>query len=272
MVKWGFAGVGILLVFIWSLILGLQLMGSTNGTVAILETDVSKNSGRYLVSVPESRNQSFGDSFTGEESLALVHEGKEDLPYLMAYEENKDNHQLSAEVSGMSGHGKNDMESSYLTGGSAETEGEVSSSEKIPVDLNINAMEGMELLSGISGEVKEIRKKDVEVRKRPLLKEIRFDDSSGRLVIIAGAAIHDVKTFTLENPRRIVLDLNNMESPYRSEQRMDLDSMHISSVRHFAHEDRVRIVLDMQEGWKGSYQKEPIDSGLEVVLVLMDIP
>ncbi|TWI71137.1 AMIN domain-containing protein [Desulfobotulus alkaliphilus] len=268
MVKWGFAGVGILLVFIWSIILGLQLMGTDNGTGAILETDVSKNSGRYLISVPESRTQSFGDSPPGSEtSMIPVHGGEKNGDDRMARKEHKGSDFFSAEVSDLKDHGVDDADSSEEVSAAFE---EIIVWDEAPAGEKMSDMDRMEAVSDLSAEVKEIRKKDVEVKKRPLLKEIRFDASAGRLVIIAGAAIHDVESFSLENPRRIVLDLKGLESPYRSEQRIDIDSLHITRVRHFAHQDRLRIVLDMQKGWKGSYQTEPMDAGLGVLLVAMD--
>jgi hypothetical protein len=82
----------------------------------------------------------------------------------------------------------------------------------------------------------------------------------------ADAAINDYKSFTLDSPPRIVFDLYNLKSPYKSEQTISVASPWVKRIRYFAHPDRVRLVLETQKSYLSKYSALPNDSGLLIHL------
>jgi type IV pilus assembly protein PilQ len=74
--------------------------------------------------------------------------------------------------------------------------------------------------------------------------------------------INDYKSFTLDRPPRIVFDLYNLKSPYSAEQTVAVGSPEIKSIRHFAHPDKVRLVLETRKRYLSRYSAIPVDTGL----------
>ena len=61
---------------------------------------------------------------------------------------------------------------------------------------------------------------------------------SGNLITVrANAKIDDYKSFTLENPVRIVFDLFKVKSPYKKEREIPVASEWIHRVRYYGHRD-----------------------------------
>ncbi len=78
----------------------------------------------------------------------------------------------------------------------------------------------------------------------------------------ADAAINNYKSFILDRPPRIVFDLYNLKSPYQKEQTVSIASPWVKRIRHFAHPDRVRLVLETHKGYLSKYSALPTDTGL----------
>ncbi len=78
----------------------------------------------------------------------------------------------------------------------------------------------------------------------------------------ADTAINDYKSFTLDRPPRIVFDLYNLKSPYKMQQIMAVASPWVKRIRHFAHPDRVRLVLETHKSYLSKYSALPNDTGL----------
>lgn len=78
----------------------------------------------------------------------------------------------------------------------------------------------------------------------------------------ADGAISDYKSFTLDNPPRIVFDLYHLKSPYQKEQIISVASKWVTRIRHFAHPDRLRLVLETHKGYLSKYVAVPRDTGL----------
>jgi type IV pilus assembly protein PilQ len=70
------------------------------------------------------------------------------------------------------------------------------------------------------------------------------------------------KSFILDRPPRIVFDLYNLKSPYKKEQRVSVTSPWVKRIRHFAHPDRVRLVLETHKNYLSKYSALPNDTGL----------
>jgi len=79
----------------------------------------------------------------------------------------------------------------------------------------------------------------------------------------ADGAIKNYKSFTMEeNPPRIIIDMFTLKSPYKGEQRINVNSEWVSKIRHFGHPDKVRLVLETQKGYLSKYSAVPVDNGL----------
>ncbi|MBW2410963.1 MAG: type IV pilus secretin PilQ, partial [Deltaproteobacteria bacterium] len=79
----------------------------------------------------------------------------------------------------------------------------------------------------------------------------------------ANGTIKKFKTFTVDNPPRIVVDITDLKSPFKNEQRVAVKSKWIKQVRHFGHPDKVRVVLDAtNKAYLKTFSTTPIDNGL----------
>jgi len=79
----------------------------------------------------------------------------------------------------------------------------------------------------------------------------------------ADGTIKNYKSFTIEEaPPRIVYDLYGLKSPYKGEQRIIVKSDRVTRVRHFAHVDKVRIVVETKKTYLSKYSAAPVDNGL----------
>ena len=78
----------------------------------------------------------------------------------------------------------------------------------------------------------------------------------------ADAAINNYKSFILDRPPRIVFDLYDLKSPYKTEQTVSVASPWVKRIRHFAHPDRVRLVLETSKSALSKYSAVPNDTGL----------
>ena len=128
--------------------------------------------------------------------------------------------------------------------------------------------------SGISEETileEELTKKKLEPTIPPIstpaatrLEDVMVTSLEPNVIvnIKADGVIRDHKSFTLDNPPRIVFDIYNIKSPYKNEQIITLKSQWVNQVRHCMHPDKVRLVLDTYQGYLSNYSASPTASGL----------
>jgi hypothetical protein len=88
--------------------------------------------------------------------------------------------------------------------------------------------------------------------------------------IIADGTIKNYRSFTLDQPARIVFDLYNLKSPYNAQQIIEVGSKWVKRVRHFGHPDKVRLVLETNHNYQKKYSAFPKDTGL--LIHVGDIP
>jgi type IV pilus assembly protein PilQ len=79
--------------------------------------------------------------------------------------------------------------------------------------------------------------------------------------IEADGALKSYKAFTLSDGPRIVYDLTGISSPYQSEQRAPVGGP-VQQVRYMTYPDKVRLVIETQKAYLGSYTAEPVEDGL----------
>jgi hypothetical protein len=78
----------------------------------------------------------------------------------------------------------------------------------------------------------------------------------------ADGAIKNYKTFILKNPARIVFDIYQVKSPYRSEQITAVESKWVRRIRYFGHPDRLRLVIETHDEYLSNYASFPTPTGL----------
>jgi type IV pilus assembly protein PilQ len=85
------------------------------------------------------------------------------------------------------------------------------------------------------------------------------------VTVKADGAILKYKSFTIsETPPRIVYDIYKLKSPFKGEQRIAVKSEQIKKIRHFAHPDKIRIVLETKKPYLSKYTERPVDDGLMI--------
>lgn len=89
-------------------------------------------------------------------------------------------------------------------------------------------------------------------------------ESSTTIAINADGMIKDYKSLTVDNPARIVFDLYNVKSPYKTEQSVPVDSKWVKQIRHYGYPDRVRVVLDTTTEYLSAFSAKPVDKGLSI--------
>jgi protein involved in polysaccharide export with SLBB domain len=82
----------------------------------------------------------------------------------------------------------------------------------------------------------------------------------------ANGTIGDFKSFTLSNPARIVFDIYHVTSPFETEQKLDVKSTWVKSIRHMGYPGKVRLVVDTRKAYLDKFLASPTDNGLLIHL------
>lgn len=80
----------------------------------------------------------------------------------------------------------------------------------------------------------------------------------------ADGAISDYKSFTVNNPDRIVFDMNGLKSPSTKEQLVAVNAGGVKQARHYGYPDRVRLVLDASADALNAFKADPVADGLVI--------
>jgi type IV pilus assembly protein PilQ len=83
------------------------------------------------------------------------------------------------------------------------------------------------------------------------------------ITVEADGTLPDYKAFTIsESPPRIVFDFPSLRSPYKAEQRITPTSGPVQQIRHVAHPDKVRLVIETQKAYLQKYAAEAAPNGM----------
>lgn len=98
------------------------------------------------------------------------------------------------------------------------------------------------------------------------LKSVRVTNlESGNVITVQSSGkINKYKSFTLDDPARIVFDLFDVKSPYRKPQEIQVASEWIDRVRHYGHRDKLRIVVDTKKDYLTAFSANPVETGLVI--------
>jgi len=101
-----------------------------------------------------------------------------------------------------------------------------------------------------------------------LLKSIEYREKENRFIITVqtSRAVPVYKSFTLEDPARIVFDLPNIQSPYRKEKKISVDTEWVRQIRHYGDAKNLRVVIDTEKAYLSDYKTEQIDNRLIIAL------
>ena len=108
-------------------------------------------------------------------------------------------------------------------------------------------------------------KKDLPAASR--LKTVKATPLKNNVVVNvqADGVIKNYKSFTIDGKQpRIVIDMFQLKSPFKGEQRQAVKSPYVKQVRHFGHADKVRLVLDTPKTALAKFSATPVESGLLV--------
>ena len=84
------------------------------------------------------------------------------------------------------------------------------------------------------------------------------------VTIFANGPIADYHSFTLKNPARIVFDLNSLDSPFKGEQVVAVESPWVKRVRHYRDADKLRVVLDTEDQYLDAFSAAATEKGLRI--------
>ncbi len=87
-------------------------------------------------------------------------------------------------------------------------------------------------------------------------------DDSMKVFVGADGAITNYKAFTIKSPARIIFDIFNLQSPYKNEKIVKVDSPWVETVRYFGYPDRLRLVLETKQQYLSAFSAYPVDNGL----------
>jgi hypothetical protein len=102
-----------------------------------------------------------------------------------------------------------------------------------------------------------------------VIREVRAEVQTDAVIIRVSAdgPVKDVRAFTIdESPARIVFDLIRLRSAYRGEQRIAVQSPWVSQVRHAAHADKVRLVVETSKDYINDFVVETLSEGLLITV------
>jgi len=90
--------------------------------------------------------------------------------------------------------------------------------------------------------------------------------------LAADGTITNYKSFTIENPARIVFDIYSIKSPHTEGQTIPVHSKWVKQMRYNPYPDKIRLVLDTKEQALTNYFSFPTASGLLIYVGRMPEP
>jgi len=117
-------------------------------------------------------------------------------------------------------------------------------------------------------EVRESEGIPARASGRAELKSISLgleDDALRALIRVEGKLL-DYKSFSLDDPPRIVFDLFGLSIADGGLQIVPVNSAYVSAIRYHGYPDKVRLVLDTTSSYLSSYTTETKPDGLEIVV------
>jgi type IV pilus assembly protein PilQ len=90
------------------------------------------------------------------------------------------------------------------------------------------------------------------------------EDHNALIRLDANGPIQEYTSFTLSNPPRIVYDLENLQSPYATEQTIVVDGPWINRIRYYSHPEKVRLVVETSSEQISAHRASVTQNGLAI--------
>lgn len=107
-----------------------------------------------------------------------------------------------------------------------------------------------------------------DVPTATLLKQVSAVPMKDYIIINleADGAIQDYRSFSIDNPARIVFDLNNLESRLSQAPTIPIDSQWVKQIRYNLYPDKIRLVLDTEKQFLAAHFSFSTPSGLLIYI------
>jgi len=131
------------------------------------------------------------------------------------------------------------------------------------------------VLQNVVGMQKELAEKEKEtdfdehiVPIANQLNKVTATSSKNNIIVNleADGIIKDYNSFAIENPARIVFDVYNLKSPYKTEQIITVESEWVKQIRYFTYSNKIRLVLDTYDRFLTRFSSLPVESGLLIYI------
>lgn len=130
--------------------------------------------------------------------------------------------------------------------------------------------DGLKIYVGTTAPAERRTSRDAEAFRSGAahLESVTIDrgDESVKIAIKADGEIQDFRSFTLDNPARIVFDLFQLKSPFKKTRKLTTDSKWVKAVRYYGHPDKVRLVIDTMAPYLSAFSADPVSDGLEITV------
>lgn len=91
----------------------------------------------------------------------------------------------------------------------------------------------------------------------------RFGDGL-KVFVGADGMITNYRSFTIESPARIAFDIFNIQSPYKTEKIIPVNTKWVNQIRYYSYPDRVRVILETERAYLNNFSAYPIENGLMI--------
>ncbi|MDJ0816833.1 MAG: AMIN domain-containing protein [Desulfobacterales bacterium] len=80
--------------------------------------------------------------------------------------------------------------------------------------------------------------------------------------LIADGTIRDYRSFSIDNPARIVFDIHNVRSRFSNARTIAIDARWVKRIRYHSYPDKIRLVLDTEQQFLADHFSFGTESGL----------
>jgi hypothetical protein len=102
-----------------------------------------------------------------------------------------------------------------------------------------------------------------------VIRDVRTEAQADGVIIrvTADVPVTEVRAFTInETPAKIVFDLIGLQSAYSGEQRIPVQSLWVSQIRHAEHPDKVRLVAETRKAHLNDFAVKTVPEGLVIAV------
>jgi len=92
--------------------------------------------------------------------------------------------------------------------------------------------------------------------------ETKRHEGEFRILVKADGEINDYKSFSIDNPAKIVFDMFNLTTSLKNEAVFPINDKKIKKITHYKYHDRIRLILETDGTYLDSFSAHPVAGGL----------